>query len=241
MKEVSLKYLKRNKNNYSYYFTIFIVLLIIIALELSLNIYSYYLIDLPQEETAMLIESTEDNIKKLNIDSIEIASCSNIDNTRCRVLIKVKDYDEIKSILEEKNIKYILYDNLESVIHFINIRYIFIVVLIVTIVILSFIIKYLINGKIKRENSNRIKLEYLGANNKDILLFDKYYLRILFFTYYIVISVSSVLVSLMFNILDYYTSNWIYINVIIIVSTIYVHIIYKVLLKKNIKSLIHDK
>lgn len=237
MKGVSIKYLKRNKNSFPFYTVIFIVVLLFIALELSVNIYSYYLIDLPQEETAISIEKTKETIEELNLESIKIASCSNIERERCRVLIKANNFEKIKDILEEKDINYFLYDNLEAVIYFINIRYFFIAVLVVAIIILSFVTKILIKGKIKRENSYRIKLKYLGAKRKDILVFDKHYINLLFILYYLVISLLIILVAFLFNVMDYYLANWIYINLSIIISTLYAYAIYYILLKKNVKSL----
>ena len=234
MHELSIKYFIRDQRNRSFFIMLFLLLFVLIISGLVVNFFSYHLIDKPSEEAQILISSTKNSLTKLNLN-VTILSCSDFDEPNCQVAIKMADYNEVIEILNKENIDYILYSNTKSILFFTKLRFILIGVMFVIFWLISFLAIVVIKGNMPKRQNTYLKLNYLGASQKQIKVFELTHIKLLFALFYLISHIILLTMVITTKNVAYYIDNYLFINIILIIYVLYFYFIYYLTFTKKLK------
>lgn len=173
MKNLSIKYLFRNKKNKNTFLLLFLLYALIC---IFLSIYFFYDYKLNKLDNSMTIEAIVENKEVLNNKVLEKKECKKYSNYYCIIPLNIYNKDEIVNYLNSNNVSYNINIGEEKKEEFINVKYVLLVILII-LTLFSFILSINITKKkLEREKKTKYILRSLGCTKKKLILFDYIYL-----------------------------------------------------------------
>lgn len=173
LKNLSIKYLFRNKKNKNTFLLLFLLYALIC---IFLSIYFFYDYKLNKLDNSMTIEAIVENKEVLNNKVLEKKECKKYSNYYCIIPLNIYNKDEIVNYLNSNNVSYNINIGEEKKEEFINVKYVLLVILII-LTLFSFILSINITKKkLEREKKTKYILRSLGCTKKKLILFDYIYL-----------------------------------------------------------------